>query len=243
MGWDVVDSGFKVVLSPQVPQLVRERLRSDVRRFSQSERPLALVGEALHLPQRRAESARGLRGGARNPARKVQRSWDSLRTAGNLSSASVLFVLADLFASGEARPGDKGLLLAMDRASAPSWCCSNGPLKVYYVFLALIGAERLAELWLSRRNARKAFARGGVEKGNFLPMALVHALLFVACAIEAKTFHPAVRCSRAFLAGAALVGGRLARRIAGNVRVIVVPGDTPLKRGPYRFIRHRTTSR
>src|SRR5205823_12888546 len=27
MGWDVVDSGFKVVLSPAVPQLVREKLR------------------------------------------------------------------------------------------------------------------------------------------------------------------------------------------------------------------------
>src|SRR6059058_3116813 len=33
MGWDVVDSGFKVVLSPQVPQLVRDRLRFDVDDF------------------------------------------------------------------------------------------------------------------------------------------------------------------------------------------------------------------
>src|SRR5436853_276476 len=33
MGWDIVDSGFKVVLSAQVPQLVRERVRSDVDAF------------------------------------------------------------------------------------------------------------------------------------------------------------------------------------------------------------------
>ena len=118
MGWDVVDSGFKVVLSPQVPQLVRDRLRFDVDDFLQANgltRPsvkhfichsggpkvLEAFEEALELPRE-----------------KVQRSWDSLRTAGNLSSASVLFVLSDLLASGEARAGDKGLLLAM----GPGFC-------------------------------------------------------------------------------------------------------------------------
>ena len=118
MGWDVVDSGFKVVLSPQVPQLVRDRLRFDVDDFLKANgltRPsvkhfichsggpkvLEAFEEALELPRE-----------------KVQRSWDSLRTAGNLSSASVLFVLSDLLASGEARAGDKGLLLAM----GPGFC-------------------------------------------------------------------------------------------------------------------------
>jgi len=118
MGWDVVDSGFKVVLSPQVPQLVRDRLRFDVDDFLKANgltRPsvkhfichsggpkvLEAFEEALELPRER-----------------VQRSWDSLRTAGNLSSASVLFVLSDLLASGEARAGDKGLLLAM----GPGFC-------------------------------------------------------------------------------------------------------------------------
>ena len=52
------------------------------------------------------------------PREKLQRSWDSLQTAGNLSSASVLFVLSDLLASGEARAGDKGLLVAM----GPGFC-------------------------------------------------------------------------------------------------------------------------
>jgi len=73
MGWDVVDSGFKVVLSPQVLELPREALR---------------------------------------------RTWDSLQEVGNLSSASVLFVLRDLLDSGEARPGDLGLLIAM----GPGFC-------------------------------------------------------------------------------------------------------------------------
>jgi len=118
MGWDVVDSGFKVVLSPQVPQLVRERLRGDVDDFlgahglrrsdiehfvchSGGPKVLEAFEEALQVPRE-----------------KLQRSWDSLRTAGNLSSASVLFVLADLLAEGTARKGDRGLLLAM----GPGFC-------------------------------------------------------------------------------------------------------------------------
>jgi alkylresorcinol/alkylpyrone synthase len=118
MGWDVVDSGFKVVLSPVVPQLIRDELRSDVDSFLQARglrrqdirhwichtggpRVLEAVEEALELP-----------------AAALRRSWESLQNVGNLSSASVLFVLSDLLASGEARPGDVGLLLAM----GPGFC-------------------------------------------------------------------------------------------------------------------------
>ncbi len=37
----------------------------------------------------------------------------SLARVGNLSSASVLFILADLLDSGRAHPGDRGLLCAL----------------------------------------------------------------------------------------------------------------------------------
>ena len=110
-------------------------------------------------------------------------------------------------------------------------------LKVYYVFLAAIAAERVAEVVLSRRNARRAFARGGVERGSFRAMALVHTLLFPACVLEARAFHPAF---------ALAVFGTQALRwwaIAAlgdkwNVRVVVVPGEAPVRTGPYRFVRH-----
>jgi alkylresorcinol/alkylpyrone synthase len=118
MGWDIVDSGFKVVLSPQVPQLVRERIRTDVDAFLASNglerddvrhwichsggpRVLEAFEQALELPR----SA-------------LQRTWDSLEQVGNLSSASVLFVLDELLASRDARPGDLGLLIAM----GPGFC-------------------------------------------------------------------------------------------------------------------------
>jgi len=113
MGWDVVDSGFKVVLSPAVPQLVREKMRSDVDSFladhgyrrsdvaqwichTGGPKVLEAFEEALELPRT-----------------ALARSWESLQRVGNVSSASVLFVLSDLLASGEARRGDVGVLIAM----------------------------------------------------------------------------------------------------------------------------------
>jgi alkylresorcinol/alkylpyrone synthase len=47
------------------------------------------------------------------PPGALDRSWRSLREVGNLSSASVLFVLGDTLDAAEARPGDVGLLAAM----------------------------------------------------------------------------------------------------------------------------------
>jgi len=113
MGWEVQDSGFKVVLSGKVPEVIRENVGADVDAFlgehglgrgdvrhwvahTGGPKVLGAFGEALGLP----ESA-------------LARSRASLAEVGNLSSASVLFVLADLLDSGEARPGDLGLLAAM----------------------------------------------------------------------------------------------------------------------------------
>jgi alkylresorcinol/alkylpyrone synthase len=118
MGWDLEDSGFKVVLSPKVPELVTERIRGDVDAFLSAEgltraeirhwvahtggpRVLEAFEQALELP-----------GGA------LARSWASLRQTGNLSSASVLFVLGELLDSNEPRPGELGVLMAM----GPGFC-------------------------------------------------------------------------------------------------------------------------
>ncbi len=116
MGWDMVDTGFKVVLSAQVPQVVRDHVGRDVDAFLAAHgftrgrirhwiahtggpKVLEAFAAALELPP-----------GA------IDRSWRSLQEIGNLSSASVLFVLGDLLdASGaeQPKPGDLGLLAAM----------------------------------------------------------------------------------------------------------------------------------
>lgn len=113
MGWEIVDSGFKLVLNARVPTLAREHLRGDIDAFlfdrglSRADvkhwichpggpKVLQAIEEALELPE-----------GA------TARSWRSLREVGNLSSASVLFILGDHLAEAAAEPGDFGVLLAM----------------------------------------------------------------------------------------------------------------------------------
>ena len=118
MGWDIVDSGFKVVLSAKVPDVVRDHVLRDVDAF--------LAAQGLDRPRIRHWIAHT--GGPKVlqafeetlqlPPGALARSWKSLRETGNLSSAAVLFVLGELLDSGEAHNGDSGLLMAM----GPGFC-------------------------------------------------------------------------------------------------------------------------
>jgi len=113
MGWDVVDTGFKVVLSAKVPEVIEARVGGDVDAF------LGAHGLARKDVRHWIAHTGGpkvleaFRRGLDLPESAVERSWRCLREVGNLSSASVLFVLGDLLEAGEARPGDVGLLAAM----------------------------------------------------------------------------------------------------------------------------------
>ncbi len=118
MGWDFVDTGFKVVLSAKVPEVVAANVRRDVDGFlgahgldrSKISHWIAHTGGPKVL--KAFEQALEL------PPQALERSWKSLREVGNLSSASVLFVLSELLESGTARPGEYGLLMAM----GPGFC-------------------------------------------------------------------------------------------------------------------------
>ncbi|MBY0558964.1 3-oxoacyl-[acyl-carrier-protein] synthase III C-terminal domain-containing protein [Hyphomicrobium sp.] len=101
MGWDVKGDGFGVVLSPELPTLMRNNLGQVVKEF---------VG-------RRGMSVRDFKGFLFHPGgRKVletaedvlgidrallAHSWDVLRDFGNMSSATALFILERAMASGD----------------------------------------------------------------------------------------------------------------------------------------------
>ena len=117
----------------------------------------------------------------------------------------------------------------------------------YLVLLALLGAERLLELRLSRRNAAWAFERGGIEFGerHFFWMRLLHAGFLISCALEVtllqRPFDARVGVPMLALALAAQSLRYWAIASLGprwNVRVIVVPGLPVVTRGPYRWLRH-----
>ncbi len=62
---------------------------------------------------------------------------------------------------------------------------------MYYLLILAIGVERLAELIVSKRNARWAFAHGGKEFGhNHYPvMVALHAALLLGCVVEVWALH------------------------------------------------------
>ena len=117
----------------------------------------------------------------------------------------------------------------------------------YLVLLAALVAERLLELWLSDRNARRALARGGVEVGRVQYRVIVafHTLFLAACVAEALLRNPSISPVATI---AALVGEAVAQGLrwwsiaalgdAWNTRIIVnnlMPVQTS---GPYRYVRH-----
>lgn len=116
IGWDIKGTGFHIVLSAEVPQLVQARIDADVTEFLANNnlnksditlwivhpggpKVITAVANALSL----SDEQLGL-------------TWKSLAAQGNLSSASILHLLQDIFYESEEsapQPGSTGLLISM----------------------------------------------------------------------------------------------------------------------------------
>lgn len=118
MGWDMVDTGFKVVLSQDVAAFTKQNLRPGLEEFLKSKglnlkdishwiahpggpKVIQAMTESLDLPEH-----------------ALRYSLDSLAQVGNLSSASVLFVLKATLTQSKLSSGQYGLLMAM----GPAFC-------------------------------------------------------------------------------------------------------------------------
>lgn len=118
MGWDISEDGFRIVLSPEVPETVTRHLGKDVDQFlgeqgySRSDvqswvmhtggpKVLEATAEALGLEKKDLEA-----------------SWECLRNVGNISSTSVLLVLEDVYRNRRPAPGSLSILAAM----GPGFC-------------------------------------------------------------------------------------------------------------------------
>jgi alkylresorcinol/alkylpyrone synthase len=112
MGFDLRETGFHIVLSRDVPQLIRSKIKGLVNGFLErhnlgreqisafilhpgGQKLLAYLEEELGLCRC-----------------DTQRSWDVLRDYGNLSSATVFFVLHEWLTKGNVAPGQYGLMAA-----------------------------------------------------------------------------------------------------------------------------------
>ncbi len=118
MGWDISEEGFRIVLSPEVPDMVRKHLARDVDGFladydldrhdidtwimhTGGPKVLEATADTLDLPD-----------GA------LDVSWQVLRRVGNLSSTSVLLVLEEFMNRRRPAVGSYSILAAM----GPGFC-------------------------------------------------------------------------------------------------------------------------
>ena len=118
MGWDISEKGFQIVLSRDVPDVVLENLGRDVAAFL-SDNGLCrneIESWVIHTGGPKVleatQAALGLEDG------ELAASWDCLRRTGNLSSASVLFVLEEVMKNHRPAAGTWGILAAM----GPGFC-------------------------------------------------------------------------------------------------------------------------
>jgi len=109
------------------------------------------------------------------------------------------------------------------------------------VILALVTLQRLGELWLSNRNTRRLLAQGAVEHspGHYPLIVAVHTLWLAALWWLAITqpvstawlaLFVVIELARIWVL--ASIGSRW------TTRIITLPKETLVRRGPYRFVNH-----
>lgn len=118
MGWDISEKGFRIVLSPEVPDTVLRHLGEDVDAFlAENElRRSDITSWVMHTGGPKVLEATATALGITE--KELAASWECLRKVGNLSSTSVLLVLEDVYSHRRPEPGALSILAAM----GPGFC-------------------------------------------------------------------------------------------------------------------------
>ena len=119
MGWNVTNSGFKVLLSADIASLAQSEVRPGMEAFlGRHGLTIADIDHWLVHPGG-PKVIQALEEGLGLPDKALILSWESLAEAGNISSASVLMVLDKTMKRlPHGKPGERGLLMAM----GPAFC-------------------------------------------------------------------------------------------------------------------------
>jgi alkylresorcinol/alkylpyrone synthase len=118
MGWDISEKGFRIVLSPEVPDTVLRHLGEDVDAFlaEQGYSRGDIKSWVMHTGGPKVLEATATALGITE--KDLAASWQCLRKVGNLSSTSVLLVLEDVYSHRRPEPGSLSILAAM----GPGFC-------------------------------------------------------------------------------------------------------------------------
>ena len=114
-------------------------------------------------------------------------------------------------------------------------------MTVAVMILALVTLQRLGELVLARSNTRRLLARGAVESGaeHYRFIVALHAAWLIGLwllAWDRPVNLPLLLLFVLLQAGRVWVIATLGRR--WTTRIITLPGETLVRKGPFRFVSH-----
>ena len=116
MGWEVTDSGFKVMLSADIAGLARSQVRPGMEAFlARHNLTIAGIDHWLVHPGG-PKVIEALQDGLGLSDKALALSWETLAEVGNISSASVLLILDKTMKHVQPKPGAYGMLMAMGPA-------------------------------------------------------------------------------------------------------------------------------
>jgi methyltransferase len=114
------------------------------------------------------------------------------------------------------------------------------------LFLGFVILQRLAELVIAKRNAREMFLKGAVEYDSwqYKYIVIMHTCFFISLVLE-KIFLNRGLNQYWWIFFSLFLAAQILRYWAiaslgtfWNTRIIILPGSSLVKKGPYRFLKH-----
>ena len=109
------------------------------------------------------------------------------------------------------------------------------------LILSLVTAQRLIELYIAQRNTKRLIAKGGFEVGSgHYPLIVALHTVWLAglwyLVLNAEVSWPWIMAYLVLEAARGWIIAALGTR--WTTRIIVVPGETLVDEGPYKYFRH-----
>lgn len=117
---------------------------------------------------------------------------------------------------------------------------------IFGFFLSFVILQRLSELFIAKRNEKILKSKGAVEydEKGYKYIVAMHILFFICLIFEKMYFNRELNSFSVYLFGLFLIAQILrywaitTLGVFWNTRIIILPGSSLIKKGPYTFLNH-----
>jgi len=175
MGWDFLDSGFKVIFSKDIPTIIHSHVKDDITMFL-AENNLTLndiKNFIFHPGGKKVLTA--YEESLEICSEKIKNTRETMNDYGNMSSGTVLYVLEKFLRQGF--EDGYGLMLAVGPGfSSEMVLLDMKKLMDFLIFISVFILQRLSELFVAKKNEKWLRAAGAREygQGHYRFIVLLH---------------------------------------------------------------------